>query len=64
MDSPLRTVAEDLFKPGCVLGCGDDEDVLNPCQHERGQGVVDHRFVVDGEHLFGDAECDGVEARA
>ncbi len=47
-----------------VVGRRDDQDLPNPCQHERGQGVVDHRLVVDGHQLLADRLGERVEAGA
>ena len=43
---------------------GDDQDVLDPGEHERRQGVVDHRLVVDGHQLLRGAQGDGIQASA
>ena len=31
----LRSVAKEAVEARGILGRGDDEDVLNPCQHQR-----------------------------
>src|SRR3546814_16034718 len=36
------------------MGRRDDEDVPDARQHKRGQGVVDHRLVVDRKQLLAD----------
>ena len=38
------------------MGGGDDEDVLDPGEHEGAQRVVDHRLVVDGHQLLGGSQ--------
>ena len=52
MDAVLAAVPQQRLKAGRVGGGGNDQDVLNACQHQRGQGVVDHRLVVDRQQLF------------
>lgn len=43
---------------------GDDEDFADTGLHQCGDGVVDHRFVEDREHLLADAFGDRVETGA
>ena len=43
------------------MGGGDDEDIPDSGLHEGGDGIVDHRFVEDGEQLFAHSLRDGVE---
>ena len=47
-----------------LVGGGDDQYVLDPGQHQRGEWVVDHRLVVDGHQLLAHREGDGVQPRA
>ena len=47
IDAPLTAITEQLLKARGVLRGGDDEDVFDARQHEGGERVVDHRFVVD-----------------
>src|SRR5690606_29965220 len=47
-----------------VVGRGDEQDVLDAAQHERGQRVVDHRLVVHGLQLLAGHFRQRVEARA
>ena len=55
MDAELASVPQQGLKPRRIRGGGDDENVLDACQHEGGQGVIDHGLIVDGEKLLG---CD------
>ena len=57
-------VAEQADEGGVVFGGGNDEDVADAGEHQHGQGVVDHGFVVHGQQLLGNAACDGVETGA
>ncbi len=45
------------------MGCGDDEDVPDPGEHQRRQRVVDHRLVVDRDELLRDSQCDRMQSR-
>ena len=53
VDAPLAAVAEQLLEARGVLRRGDDQDVADACQQQRGQRVVDHRLVVDRQQLLG-----------
>ena len=37
-----------------IGGCGDDQDVGDPGEHEGAQGLVDHGLVVERHQLFAD----------
>ena len=54
VDAPLAAVAQQLLEARGVLRRGDDQDVADAGQHQRGQRVVDHRLVVDRQQLLGD----------
>ena len=64
IQSPARAVAEQLFEARRILRCGDHEDIADAREHQRAQGVVDHRLVVDRQELFGYDLRHRVEARA
>ena len=40
---------EELLEAGQILGGRDDQDLANPRQHQRAEGLVDHGLVVHGE---------------
>ena len=42
------------------MRCGDDQNITDPAEHQCGQWVVDHRFVVDRQELFADGLCNGM----
>ena len=46
------------------MGGGDDQYIPDASQHEDGEGIVDHGFVVNGLELFADHARDGIEAGA
>ena len=54
VDAPPATVTEQLLEARGVLRRGDDQDVADAGQQQRGQRVVDHRLVVDRQQLLGD----------
>ena len=59
-----RAVAQQALEVGQVGRRGDDQDVLDARQHERGQRVVDHGLVVDRQQLLGGHERERVQAGA
>lgn len=46
-----------------MLG-GDDENVLYAREHEYRKRVIDHGFVVNRQQLFGNAQCNRMQAAA
>ena len=58
-DPELRTVAQQILGTPRGPRSGDDQDVGDPRQHQRGQRVVDHRLVVDRNQLLADARVIG-----
>ena len=59
-----RAVPEQALEVGQVRRRGDDQDVPDARQHEGGQRVVDHGFVVDRQQLLGGHERERVQAGA
>ena len=55
--APLPPVAQHVFEQWGVAGGGDDQDVPESGQHQRGQRVIDHGFVEHGQQLLG--KCPG-----
>jgi len=52
----VRAIAKEAAELGQILGRGDDENLADAAEHERGERVVDHRLVIDGQELLaGDA---------
>ena len=60
----LGAVAEQPAELLLVHRRRDHEDLADAGHHQRGQGVVDHRLVVDRHDLLADALRDGVEPGA
>ncbi|GBF26604.1 hypothetical protein MnTg02_01645 [bacterium MnTg02] len=48
----LVAVAQQLLILPKRFRRGDDQNISNACQHQCGQRIVDHRFIVNGEHLL------------
>ena len=62
VQAPLAAIAEQLLEARRVLRRRDDQDVPDAGQHQRGQRVVDHRFVVDRQQLLGHGQGDRIQA--
>ena len=63
-DAIVRAVAEQTAETGQVVGSGYYQYLADAGQHQRRNGVVDHRLVVDRQHLFAHALGDGIQSRA
>jgi len=63
-EAPLRAIAEELLKAWRVLGSGDQQEFPNAREHQGGERVEDHGFVVDRQQLFAHGQRGGVQARA
>ena len=59
-DAELAPVAEQALETRRVLRRGDDENIAYSGQHQDGDGVVNHRLVVDRQQLFADSFGDRV----
>ncbi|MNP32289.1 hypothetical protein D3C76_1254600 [compost metagenome] len=64
VDTPLVAIAQQLLEARRVQGGGDDQDIADTRQHQRGQRIVDHRFVVHRQQLLGNRQCRRVQAGA
>ena len=60
-DAPLATIAQDALKLICIIGSGDNHDLTDTSHHQHGQGVIDHRLVVDRQQLFRHAHSNGIK---
>ncbi len=63
-DSVVAAVAKQSLESGEVSRGRDDQYIPDSGQHEGRNGIVDHWFVIDWEHLFRYPLGDGVEACA
>ena len=57
-------VSQQTAECSLVFRCGDDQNFPDAAEHQYRQGVVDHRFVENGQQLFADPFGDGVQAGA
>ena len=64
LDAERRPVTQQPLEGRAVLGGGDDQDLADPRQHQRGQRVVDHRLVVDRHQLLAQRNGDRIEPGA
>ena len=46
MDTKVASIAEQALEVRKVSRGGDDQNVTDACKHQRGQRIVDHRFVI------------------
>ncbi len=60
----MAAVAQQALEPGRSCGVEMIRDVPNPADHQRGQGVVDHRLVIDRHQLLADGLGDGIQPGA
>ena len=63
LQAETLSVPEKMFEFCHVLGRGNHQDVPDPRQHEGGERVVDHRFVVDGQQALANRVGHGIEPR-
>jgi hypothetical protein len=57
----LAPVAQQPLELRLVLGRGDHQDLPDPGHHQRGERIIDHRFVEDRHELLGQRLGDGPE---
>ena len=60
VDSIVGSVAEQAAEAGKIGRSGDDQYVADSGEHEHGNRIVDHRFVVDRKQLLADSFGDGI----
>jgi len=54
-NAPLRTIAQQALKARCILWCTDDQNIVDPCQHQRTERIIDHWLIIDREQLLTDS---------
>src|SRR5581483_9461791 len=64
IDSPLCAAAQDLLEAWRVLRSGNHEDLPNTSKHERGKRVINQRFVIYRQKLFGNYMRYGIKTGA
>jgi hypothetical protein len=52
VNAELGTVAQQRLESGHILRRGDDQNIPYARQHQRGERVVNHRFVIDRQKLL------------
>ncbi len=63
-NAPALSIAQQLLKSGDILGCRNNQDIIDAGNHQGGQGIVNHRFVIDRLQLFTGHQGQGVEPGA
>jgi hypothetical protein len=63
-DPKVGAISEKLLELRKITGSGNYKNVLNTCQHEDRQGIVNHWFVVDRDQLFGENTGQGIKPGA
>ncbi len=63
-EPPLISIAQQPDKVGAVFRRRNHEDFPDARQHERGQRVIDHRLIVNGQQLLADHLGQWVQPRA
>src|SRR5690606_26500729 len=61
-DTEIRTIAKQLAKVRQIVGRGNHQNLANSRQHQYRKRVIDHRFVVDGQQLLGNAPGNGMQS--
>ena len=64
VDAPLAAIAQQFGVTRGVLRGGNEQHLTNPTEHERGQWVVNQRFVINRHELFADGQGQRVQAGA
>ena len=58
------TIFQKTLETGLIFGSRNDENITDPGEHQHADGIVDHRFVIHTEKLFGYAKSDGMKPRS
>ena len=64
VNAKVAAVSQKLPEAGGIRGGGNNQNVPNSRQHQCGQGIVDHRFVVYREQLLGGDLCQRIQPGA
>ena len=64
MYSVVAAITQESFESRQVVRSRYDEYLFDACQHKYTDGVIDHRFVEDGQQLFADTFCYRIETSA
>ena len=52
MDPIPAPIPQQPLKIRQILGGGNDQDIPDPGQHQRGQGIENHGFIINGKQLL------------
>ena len=63
-DPIIAAVAEKMLEHWQVKRGGDYKYIPDSGKHKRGYGIIDHRFVKNGEKLFAHTFGDGIQSGA
>ncbi len=64
MDAEGGAVAQQGFEAADVVRGGDEQNFAYARLHERRDGIMNHRLIINGQHLFAEKAGEGVETRA
>ena len=57
-------IPQQVLKNRQVPRRGDNQDLTDACQHQSGQRIIDHGFIVDWENLLGNYPGNRIEPRS
>ena len=60
----VLTIAKQTLEARLVEWRRDNQNIPNPRQQQRTDGIIHHRLVVDGQQLFAYTFCNRVKPRA
>ena len=61
-DAEAGAVPEQADESRLILRRRDDENLVDACQHQNRERIVDHRLVINREQLFRHSLCDRVQS--
>ena len=60
-EANLAPVLEHALEIPDVIGRRDQQDLANTGQHQGGEGIIDHRFIINGQQLLAGRTRDRIE---
>src|SRR5260370_39087498 len=64
LDPPVHSIAKQAPALSDAPRCGDDQELADAGQHQRGQRIIDQRLVVDWQQLLRCCECQRIQPRS
>ena len=52
VNAKLRAIAKQFFKARCIIRRRNNQDILNACQHQCRQRIINHRFIINRQQLL------------